>query len=135
MWTQPALRSACHCLDSCLHASIILHTKELKPAYLLTTGSSHAAVARPCTPDEPVLATLCIWVNTGSRTVQAVASAQTVGEVGASCTQFLRAITLQCMHSGLPGAQALQQHLTRLLDTGVTIARTLADPPVSYRPP
>ena len=71
------------------------------------------------------------WTDGRLSSLQGVASARSVAQVKAGCAQFLRATTLQCLRSGLPGAQALQQHVLRLLDTGLAIARCLADPPVS----
>ena len=47
-----------------------------------------------------------------------------------ACPRFLRATALQCLQSGLPGAPALQQHVLRLLSTGIHISRCLADPEV-----
>ena len=62
--------------------------------------------------------------------VQDVSSASSIVQLQGSCVQFQKAVTLQCLQSKLPGAQALRQHVLKLLDLGLQASAVLSSPQV-----
>ena len=59
--------------------------------------------------------------------------AGSLAQLRGSLVQFQKALTLQCLQSRLPGAQALRQHVLRLLDLGLQAAAVLSSPQVRSR--
>ena len=58
--------------------------------------------------------------------------AASMSQLRGSFLQFQRAISLQCLQSKLPGAQALRQHVVRLLDLGLQASQFLTMPQVCF---